>query len=93
MALTSPPNSRASEVNTPTPYRVSTEVVRTWQPRQATTVELAAIRDAITPNRGWWQFRLPPMPWQAVLAFQVWFVTVAVGASLEAAFLYFLAHR
>lgn len=92
MALPSPVDSPASAPDTPTPYRVSTEAVRVWAPPQPSTEQLRIIRASIEPNRGFWQFPLPRMPWEAVLAFRVWLATVSIGAVGIAAYLTWAGH-
>lgn len=93
MAVTAPVNLPVSDQDTPTPYRLATAAVRVWKPREATTTELRIIRARIEPNRGWWQFPLPRMPWEAVFALQVYVATVGLGVIALAAFEFFGSHR
>lgn len=68
MALTSSTDSSSPTGNTPAriPYRLDTTAVLIIG-RPIQTAQLIAIRAAIQPRRGWWQFELKPWHyWTAI---------------------------
>lgn len=82
MALTSPHKSPSTEMDTPTPYRLSTSAVIIWEPRQPTTAEHSAIRDQIEPRSGWWQCEFKP--WHIATIFTSYGVSIAAFVTYAA---------